>query len=117
MSVVVDIRAARRAHDSLRSCPPDAANLAHKADLYRVVKPVLDVLWTETDRPDAALPASEVRRAIRLLTVDAEYYAGLNDAEGFRDPSEAWGQYELLLRAFAGVGEPPNQPQHLTGGA
>ena len=58
-----------------------------------------------------------VRRAIRLLTVDAEYYAGLNDAEGFRDPSEAWGQYELLLRAFAGVGEPPNQPQHLTGGA
>ena len=103
MAVRDQIRAARQAHEVLRSSPPVRANLAEKAELYRTVKAVLDDVWADADRPGAA-PAAEVRRAVRLLTVDAEYYAGLNDSEGFRDPAEAWEQYELLERACGGVG-------------
>jgi hypothetical protein len=39
-------------------------------------------------------------RAIRLLTIGAEYNAELIDAEGFRDPAEVSDQYVLLEPAF-----------------
>jgi hypothetical protein len=104
MSLREQIRTARQAHEELRSSPPARTNLDAKADRYRAVKSVLDQLWEAADRPGAAPLAAEVRRAIRLLTVDAEYYAGMNDAEGFRDAAEASGQYDWLERVFADVG-------------
>jgi len=104
MGVLDQIRAARQAHEALRSSPPARTNLAEKADLYRGVKVVLDDLWRAADLPGANASVAEIRRAVRLLTIDSEYYAGLNDAEGFRDPAEVWGQYELLQRAFVDAG-------------
>jgi hypothetical protein len=98
------IRAARQAHQELRSSLPARANLAGKADHYRAVKAGLDQLWEAADQPGAAASANDIRRAVRRLTADAEYYAGLSDAEGFRDPAEVWGQYDLLERAFAACG-------------
>jgi hypothetical protein len=100
MSLLNQVQAARQAHQALRSTPPAPANLDEKAGLYRAVQSALDDLWGAADRPGAAGPAAEVRRAIRQLTVDAEYYAGLTDGEGFRDPAEVWGKYEWLERAF-----------------
>jgi hypothetical protein len=97
MSVIDRIREARRAHESLRAQPPSAANVPGKAELFRDVKELLDGLESAPG-PSAA---EEVRRAIRLLRIDAEHHAGLNDAEGFRDAAEAWEQYDLLERAFA----------------
>jgi hypothetical protein len=100
MGLLDPIRVARQTHDALRSSLPSRTNLAEKADLYRTVKSVLDDLWKATDRPGTATSATEVRRAVRRLTVDAEYHAGLNNSEGFRDAAEASGQYDLLERAF-----------------
>jgi hypothetical protein len=91
------IRRAQRAHEVLRSERPTAANLPAKAEGYQGMKELFDELWAAAG--EAAHPV-EVRRVIRLLTVDAEYFAGLSDSEGFRDPTEAWSQYELLERAF-----------------
>jgi hypothetical protein len=102
VSLLDQVRAARQAHEALRSSQPAPANLDEKAGLYRAVKAALDELWAAADRPGVAAPAVEVRRAVRRLTVDAEYHAGLTDGEGFRDPAEVWGQYEWLERAFAG---------------
>jgi hypothetical protein len=104
MSLLDDVRMARQAHEALRSSPPSSATLAQKAERYRAVKAVLDKLWEAAERPGAPVPAADVRRSLRRLTVDAEYYAGLSDAEGFRDPAEAIAQYDLLERAFAGAG-------------
>ena len=69
---------------------------------YRLVKAVLDQLWEAADRPDAMAPTVDIRRAVGRLTTDAEYYAGLSDAEGFRDPAEVMALYDMLERAFAG---------------
>jgi hypothetical protein len=102
MRLADQIRMARQAHEELRASPPARRSLAEKADRYRAVKAVLDRLWEAADRPEGTASAAEVRRAIRRLTVDAEYYAGLNDAEGFRDSAEVSGQYDLLERAFRG---------------
>ncbi len=102
MSLLDQIRAARQAHKELRSSPPARAMLLQKADQYRAVKMVLDQLWEKAEGLGA--PATDVRRAVRRLTADAEYFAGLSDAEGFRDPAELWGEYDLLERAVsAGV--------------
>jgi|SRR5687767_8254645 hypothetical protein len=101
MSVVDRIRAARRAHEALRAESPSAANLQSKADVYRRIKALFDELWAAADRADVAGGATEMHRAIRLLTIDAEHHAGLSDSEGFRDTAEAWDQYDLLERAFA----------------
>jgi hypothetical protein len=101
VSLLDQVRAARQAHEALRSSLPAPGNLDEKAGLYRAVKSALAELWGAADRPGA--PAAEVRRAVRRLTVDAEYYAGLTDGEGYRDPSEVWGAYDWLERAFAGA--------------
>ena len=94
------IRAARRAHEALRAQPPSVANLQSKAEVYRDMTTLFNELWAAADRSDVA-EAAEVHRAIRLLTLDAEYHAGLNDSEGVRDVGEARKQYDLLERAFA----------------
>jgi hypothetical protein len=89
-----DLRAARRAHEALRAVPPSAENLAEKAALYRAVKAVLDAAQEETDGGD-------LRRACLLLSIDAAFYAGFSDAEGFREARDAWAQYDELERAAA----------------
>jgi hypothetical protein len=104
MGLLDQIRAARQAHKELRSTLPSRATLTRKADCYRAVKAGLDQLWEAADQPGGSYSAEDVRRAIRQLTTDAEYYAGLSDAEGFRDPAEVWGEYDLLERAFDGCG-------------
>jgi hypothetical protein len=106
MSVITRIKEARRAHEALRFEPARSANLDEKAPLYRRVKAVLDELWSA-----AGLSGSVdvLRTAIRRLIVDAEYFAGLTDGEGFRDATEVWDQYELLERAFAGDASPTGQ--------
>ena len=104
MSLLDQIRAARQAHEELRASTPTGATLARKADPYRAVKAGLDQLWEAADQPGVEAFADDIRRAVRRLTADAEYYAGLSDAEGFRDPAEVWGEYDLLERAFAGYG-------------
>ena len=101
MSLTDRIRAARQAHEALHAEPPHSANLPAKAKLYRDVKALLDELRAAADGPGVAGDPADVRRAIQLLAVDAEHHAGLNDSEGFRNPAEAWGQYEALERAFA----------------
>jgi hypothetical protein len=102
MSVVDRIRRARRAHEVLRATPPLAANLPAKADLYREVRVVLDEVRAVAD--GARTRADQIRRAIDLLGVDAAFGAGRNDAEGFRDPADAFRAYDELELAF---GEPP----------
>ena len=104
MGILKRIVAAHQSHVTLRSSLPSRTNLAEKADLYRTIKAVLDELWEAAEGPGTSASITDVRRAVRLLTVDAEYYAGLNDSEGTRDPAEAWGQYDLLKRAFVDVG-------------
>jgi hypothetical protein len=99
MSIITRIREARRAHESLRAVPARTANLDEKAPLYQRVKAVMDELWSAAP-PDRS--GNILRTAIRRLTVDAEYFAGLTDGEGFRDPAEVWTQYDLLERAFTG---------------
>ena len=104
MNVLDQILAAREAHEKLRASPPARATLGPMGEQYRLVKAVLDQLWEAADQPGVEAFADDIRRAVRRLTADAEYYAGLSDAEGFRDPAEVWGEYDLLERAFAGYG-------------
>jgi len=101
VSLTDRIRAARQAHEALRAEPPHSANLPAKAKVYQDVKALLDELRAAATGPGVAGDLVDIRRAIRLLALDAEYHAGLNDSEGFRNPAEAWGQYELLERVFA----------------
>ena len=104
MGLLDQIRAARRAHEELRSSPPTRANLPQKGEHYRAVKAVLDQLWEAADRARAVVPADDIRRAVVRLTVDAEYFAGLSDEEGLRDPAEMMAEYDRLERAFAAGG-------------
>jgi hypothetical protein len=102
MGLLDQIRAARQAHQELRSSLPTPATLDEKADRYRAVKAGLDELWQAAAQSGVAASADDIRQTVRRLTADAEYYAGLSDAEGFRDPAEVWGTYDFLERAFAG---------------
>ena len=102
MNVLDQILAAREAHEKLRASPPARATLGPKGEQYRLVKAVLDRLWEAAGRPDAMASTADIRRAVGRLTTDAEYYAGLSDAEGFRDPAEVMALYDMLERAFAG---------------
>ena len=99
MSVVTRINEAKRDHEALRAEPAASGNLAEKALLCKRVKVLMDELWLATPQ---ASSGKALRSAIRRLTIDAEYFAGLTDGEGFRDPAELWVQYELLETAFAG---------------
>ena len=100
MSLLEQIRAARHAHEELRSSPPSRANVDLKGHLCRGVKELLDLAWELAARPELATSTADIRRAVGRLT-DAEYFAGLGDAEGYGDPAEAWAAYGLLERAFA----------------
>lgn len=104
MGLLDQIRAARQAHQELRSSPPSSTTLDEKAGRYRAVKAGLDRVWKAAEQSGVVASAEDIRRAIRRLTADAEYYAGLSDGEGYRDPAEVWSEYDLLERAFAGSG-------------
>ena len=95
MDLSKPLETARQSHELLRSrgagTSPDEQSSA-----YRALKNAFDELWVATQqRPDV----KEIHRAIGRLITDAEYFAGLNDAEGFRDPAEVWQQYGYLAQA------------------
>jgi hypothetical protein len=90
------IEKARKAHVALRSraggtCPDEQSSLA-----YKTFKTAVNQLWAETPQ----LPnARDIRSSLWRLTIDAEFFAGLNDSEGFRDATEVWQQYTYLKQA------------------
>ncbi len=92
MNASEDIGRARSAHEVLRA---GAVEAGRKGELYGQVKSVLDQAWAAA--PDDA----DVGSAVRSLTVDAQYHAGLSDAEGFRDEADMRAQYDLLERRAA----------------
>ena len=103
MNVTESIQMARKTHELLRSrvagTPPDEQSAA----AYRALKTALDELWAAAQpHPDM----KQIRGAIGMLTIDAEYFAGLNDGEGFRDAAEAWQQYSYLEHTLGSVKAP-----------
>src|SRR5690348_7461355 len=84
------IQITREAHESLRSRTPGTRPDEQSSTAYQTVKKGLDELWAAAQqRPDK----KQICNAIGRLTIDAEYFAGLNDNEGYRDASEVWQQY------------------------
>jgi hypothetical protein len=94
------LHVARQTHDELRRAAPGLRNDDSRVARCRMVTGVLDRLWEATDGVVSVSDASAVRRAIRRLKMDAEYHAGLSDAEGIRDPAEVAIDYATLERAF-----------------
>ena len=93
MNLTECIQLTRKAHESLRSRTAGTRPDEQSSAAYRALKAGLDELWAAAQRhPDA----KEIRNAIGKLTIDAEYFAGLNEGEGFRDAAEVWQRYNYL---------------------
>lgn len=96
-SLVSRIVSAREAHARLRSVPVSADALEDKRPLYDSIKAALDelgLLLKEAPKDNTTKP---IRSAIRGLTVDAEWYAGIQgEAEGYRDANDVTQQYSVL---------------------
>lgn len=91
------IVAARGTHARLRSVPVSADTLDEKRPLYDSIKGLFDELWQHLNETPNDNAAKAVRSAIRGLTVDAEWHAGLqNEAEGYRDAADVTDQYRVL---------------------
>src|SRR4051794_15353177 len=93
MNLTECIQMTRKAHESLRSRTAGTLPDERSSSAYRRLKKGLDELWAAAQEH---LDAQELRDAIAKLTIDAEYFAGLNDGEGFRDAAEVWQQYDYL---------------------
>ena len=101
MNLTETIRTAREAHEVLRSRTAGTRPDEKSSAAYRAVKTALEELWTAAQQhPDS----KQVRGAIGRLTVDAEYFAGLNDGEGFREATEVW-QRSTFLQQTVGAGK------------
>ena len=93
MSLSKSIKTARGAHQLLRSRVAGTRPDEQSSAAYRTLKAALDELWAAADDyPET----QQIRQAVGRLTIDAEYFAGLNDGEGFRDSAEVWQQYSNL---------------------
>jgi hypothetical protein len=90
------IQTARKAHEALRSRAAGARPNEESSTAYRALKAALDELWTDAERHTEA---EQIRRVIGQLTIDAEYFAGMNEGEGFHDATEVWRQYNYLKGA------------------
>lgn len=91
------IRAARATHEQLRAVPPISENLNAKRSLYESLRELFDELWIAMESVPDRSSAELLRSAIRMLTIDAEWFAGIQaDAEGFRDVTDLYAQYDLL---------------------
>jgi hypothetical protein len=86
----IQLHAAERAHRELRAEAPGTDNPAAKAELLREILPPLEA---------AARALPELQETTERLRADAEFFAGLSDAEGYRDAHEAWLAYEDLRTA------------------
>ena len=86
----LQLHAAERAHRQLRAHAPDPGNLDPKAQLLGQILPALDAARD-------ALP--HLRSTAERLAMDAEFFAGRTDAEGYRDRNEVWTAYEELRSA------------------
>ena len=93
MHITECVETARKAHQSLRSRTPGARPDEQSAAAYKAFKTAVNQLWIVTQQyPDA----QQIRSSIWKLTIDAEFFAGLNDSEGFRHAAEVWQQYTYL---------------------
>jgi hypothetical protein len=91
------IAAAREIHVRLRSIPVSVATLDEKRPLYDSIKTTLDELWLLLNDVSESTTKKTLRSAIRALTVDAEFFAGLqNEAEGYREEGDVTQQYNVL---------------------
>jgi hypothetical protein len=95
------IQTARKAHVVLRSRAAGTRSDDQSYAAYRTLKTALDELWAAAEQHRET---KQIRKAIGKLTVDAEFFAGLNDGEGFRDATEVWQQYTYLEHAI-GLGD------------
>ena len=85
-----DIDRAAQAHRQLRA--RHSADLLAKAQQLNSILPVMERVRAEI--PQVAW------HAVRIL-VDAEFFAGRSDAEGFRDEQELWAAYEEVRNAVS----------------
>ncbi len=97
MNIPEAIQTARKAHQHLRGRPAGVPPEQKSNAVYASLKAALDELWTAAERHR---DAKQIRRAVVQLTVDAEFFAGLSDTEGFRDPAEVWQQYSYIEQAM-----------------
>ncbi len=97
MNLHETIQITRDAHELLRSRTPGTRPDEPSSFAYQKVKKGLDELWAAAQQ---LLATKETRSRIGRLMIDAEYFAGLNDSEGFRDASEVWQQYTFLQETF-----------------
>ena len=102
MNIIESVDAARSAHQRLRARPGGASPDPQSSTAYASFKAALDQLWSAAERHR---DTQEIRRALTRLTADAEFCAGLSDAEGFRDAAEVWQQYDYLEQAMASGGK------------
>lgn len=100
--LLLRIRAARETHAKLRAVPPTSQTVIVKRPLYESLKSLLDELWVQTQQITDQRVAASLRSAIRGLTVDCEYFAGVQaEAEGYRNAADVSDQYDLLQHQFA----------------
>jgi hypothetical protein len=64
---------------------------------YKAFKTAMNRWWVVTPQYPDAQP---IRSCIWKLTIDAEFFAVLNDSEGFCDGIEMWQQYAYLRQAI-----------------
>jgi hypothetical protein len=100
MNLTECIRVTRNAHELLRSRAPTTRPDEKSSTAYQTVKKGLDKLWEAAQQ---SADNKQICNVIGRLTIDAEYFAGLNDSEGFRDASEVWQQYIYLEKAVGSV--------------
>ena len=102
MNLAECIQTTRKAHELLRSRTPGTRPDEQSSTAYQTVKKGLDELWAAAQqRPDN----KRISSAIGRLVIDAEYFAGLNDSEGYGDASEVWQQYAYLEKTVGSIVE------------
>jgi hypothetical protein len=93
---------ARVAHERLRRRVVHSTPDEKSTRDYGIIKTTLDGLWRVAARfPDTA----HTRQIIDGVRADAEYVAGLTDAEGFHTADEVSLQYLHLEQAFTPNGD------------
>lgn len=102
MKITEYIDTARSAHVTLRLQTEGNRPDENSSVAYKTFKTAVDQLWTETSGHPNSQP---IRTSLSRLTVDAEFFAGLNDSEGFYDAAEVWREYEYLKQTIASHSE------------
>jgi hypothetical protein len=93
MNLTESIQTTRKSHELLRSRTAGTRPDEQSSIAYQTVKKGLDELWEAAQKHPHK---KQICSAIGRLIIDAEYFAGLNDSEGYGDASEVWQQYAYL---------------------